>query len=61
MNPNERITEPLRLCPNPRCRRILLPADEAAGKCPLCGWWLLTLAPAAAFQKAFVEVSDEIG
>ena len=59
---NGRNTEPLKLCPNERCRRVLLPADEKAGKCPLCGWLLLTLAPrpaglspARAFEMAFVE------
>lgn len=46
----DRDTHPLRLCPNERCRRVLLPADEARGRCALCGWWLQTLAPKPALE-----------
>ena len=61
MKPNERPTEPMRRCSNPRCQHLLTRRDEAAGKCPLCRQIILTLAPAAAFSPRGMEVSDETG
>lgn len=55
MKPNERPTEPMRRCSNPYCKHLLTRRDEQAGKCPLCGWLLLTLRQSQAFLVAFVE------